>query len=241
MFVVQSLTYSPGQEFLSMRILLVEDETELAAATAKGLRARNFVVDTAASIKEAKEFLAVFPYRAVILDRGLPDGDALRLLPCIETITERPSVLFLTAMGTVADRVDGLDAGAQDYLVKPFSIDELAARLRVLARTARGQSDISMTFGKLAFDGRSRSVEVEGAPLILPRRELLLLEALMHRAGRVVSRENLEQALYEADDEVQANALEGHASRLRKRLKAADADVEIHAIRGIGYILRQIA
>jgi DNA-binding response OmpR family regulator len=222
-----------------MRILLVEDEAEMAAALASALKRYDMVVDHAPSLAEAEEAIAADVHGAVLLDRQLPDGDGLALIPKLRARADGVPIIVLTARGDLADRIAGLDSGADDYLAKPFAIEELMARLRaVLRRPAGLQSDV-VRAGRLAFDFGHREASVDGAPLDLPRRELLVLEALLRRMGRTVVRATLEEAVYNFNDEIQSNALDTHVSRLRRKLTDANAGVEIHGIRGVGYLLRQ--
>jgi DNA-binding response OmpR family regulator len=178
-------------------------------------------------------------YRAVLLDRRLPDGDGVSLLPILRTRSSPPPVIILTAMDDVPDRVAGLNAGAEDYLIKPFAFDELMARLRVLLRRNLATSPVpAVKLGGLEYALSTREVRINGAPLSVPRRELAILDFLMRRAGRVVRRDHLEEQVYGYDDEISSNALEAHVSRLRKRLSDAGAGVVLHGVRGIGYIMR---
>lgn len=222
-----------------MRILLVEDEPELGATLALRLKNEGFVVDLTASLGEAIESVLGAQYRLVLLDRRLPDGDGLALLPVLRTRPSPPPAIILTALDDVPDRVAGLDAGAEDYLIKPFAYDELLARVRVLLRrSSAGAPAPSVVVGRLEYDLAAREARVEGLPMSLPRRELAILDALARRAGRVVMREHLESQVYGYDDEISSNALEAHISRLRKRLAEAGARVVLHGVRGIGYMLR---
>ena len=224
-----------------MRILLVEDEPELAAMLSRRLSAEGFVVDHMASLGLAIEAVLSATYRFVLLDRRLPDGDGIALLPVIRTRENPPPVIVLTALNDIPARVAGLDAGAEDYLVKPFAFEELAARLRVLQRrqASDGRADMaSIVVGRLQYDAAAREARVGDQTLTLPRRELAILDSLMRRAGRVVMRESLEAQVYGFDDEISSNAIEAHISRLRKRLTEADARVVLHAVRGVGYMLR---
>ncbi|RZN10555.1 DNA-binding response regulator [Bradyrhizobium genosp. SA-3] len=223
-----------------MRILLVEDEAEMADALASALKRYDMVVDHAPSLAEAEEAISADVHAAVLLDRQLPDGDGLALIPKLRARADGVPIIVLTARGELADRVAGLDRGADDYLAKPFAVEELLARLRaVLRRPGRLQPDI-MRAGRLAFDFGHREASVGGAPLELPRRELLVLEALVRRMGRTVLRSALEEAVYSFDDEIQSNALDTHVSRLRRKLAEADARVEIHGISGVGYLLKKL-
>ncbi|WGS30895.1 response regulator transcription factor [Bradyrhizobium sp. ISRA464] len=218
-----------------MRILLVEDEAEMAAALSQALKGYDMVVDHVPTLAEAEEAISADVHGAVLLDRQLPDGDGLALIPKLRARADG----VLTARGDLADRVAGLDSGADDYLAKPFAVEELLARLRaVLRRPASLQLDV-IRAGRVAFDTSHREVSVGGRPLELPRRELLVLEALLRRMGRTVLRPALEEAVYNFDDAIQSNALDTHVSRLRRKLADADAGVEIHSIRGVGYLLKQ--
>jgi DNA-binding response OmpR family regulator len=147
-------------------------------------------------------------------------------------------VIILSARGEVEDRVTGLDHGADDYLVKPFVLDEMLARIRAVRRRPAQMQDDKIGAGAVVFDPIDDTVEVDGLPMILPRRELRVLGALIRRRGRTVMRETLEQAVFGFDAEIQSNTLDSHVSRLRRRLREAEAGVEIHAIRGVGYLLR---
>lgn len=222
-----------------MRILLIEDEPELAAATASRLRAEGFVVDHFGTLGEGIEAVMMAQYRAVLLDRRLPDGDGLSLLPVLKTRPDPAPVIVLTAMDDIPDRVQGLESGAEDYLIKPFAFDELLARLRVLLRRGGGGSAAPrVKIGKLDYDLAARELSIGGETLILSRRELAILDVLMRRAGRVVMREHLEAQVYGFEDDINSNALEAHISRLRRRLADAGADVTVHGVRGVGYMVR---
>jgi DNA-binding response OmpR family regulator len=222
-----------------MRILLVEDEAEMAAALSSALKRYDMVVDHVPTLGEAEEAISAAVHGAVLLDRRLPDGDGLTLIPKLRARASGVPIIMLTARGELADRIAGLDGGADDYLTKPFAIEELLARLRaVLRRPADLQPDV-LKAGRLSFDFGHREASIDGRPLELPRRELLVLETLLRRMGRTVIRSALEEAVYNFDDAVQSNALDTHISRLRRKLAEADAGVEIHGIRGVGYLLRQ--
>lgn len=221
-----------------MRILLVEDEAELTATLRGALARRGFVVDWAPDLEQALEAVKDPGLRAVLLDRGLPDGDGLRLLAFLRALPDPPPTIVLTAHGQVTDRIEGLDAGAEDYLAKPFDLDELLARLRVVTRRRSGAAPELLVLGALNFDPVHREARVAGATLHLPRRELALLELLLRRAGRVVLRETIESALFGFDDAPASNTLDSHVSRLRRRLMEYKAGIGIHPVRGIGYIAR---
>lgn len=224
-----------------MRILLVEDEPELASALRTALKRHDMVVDHAASLLEAGDYANEDTYDAIVLDRQLPDGDGLTLVPKLRARGNTTPVLVLTARSDISDRVDGLDMGADDYLAKPFAFEEFLARLRALLRRPANMQTQVIRAGDLSFDFGHREVSVRGEPMTLPRRELLVLEALFRRMGRMVQRTSLMEAVFGLDDEIQSNALDTHVSRLRRKLSEAECGVEINGVRGVGYLLREIA
>jgi DNA-binding response OmpR family regulator len=222
-----------------MRIMLVEDEREMANALRSALARHDMVVDHVSTGNDAVEALANFQYDAILLDRQLPDGDGLALLPRLRRSGVTVPVIVLTAKGELADRVDGLNTGADDYLAKPFALEELVARLRAVLRRPTGLAADMLRLGRLTFDFNARQAFVGGQLIALRRRELLVLEALARRKGRTVLRSVLEEAVYSFDDEIQSNALDTHVSRLRKKLSEAGAGIEIHPVRGVGYLMKQ--
>lgn len=221
-----------------MRILLVEDELEFAATVRAALEREKYVVDHVDRLAMAREACRMHGYDLVLLDRTLPDGDGLSLLPSLRTAHPGLPVIVLSARGDVTDRVAGLDEGADDYLVKPFALEELFARIRAVRRrpTELGPEEIHV--GALVFDIANDEASVGGIRLDLARRELRVLATLVKRRGRTVLRESLEQGVYGFDDAIQSNTLDSHISRLRRKLLAADAGIEIHAIKGVGYLLQ---
>lgn len=220
-----------------MRVLLVEDEPDMASALRAALTRHDMIVDHAPDLSEAEAMAALGSYDALVLDRQLPDGDGLGLIPRLRARGNLVPVLVLTARGDLADRVAGLDRGADDYLAKPFALEEFLARLRaLLRRPANLRSDV-IRAGRLSFDFVNREASIDGVVLELTRRELLVLEALLRRAGRMVPRAALMEAVFAFDDEVQPNALDTQVSRLRRKL--AGADVTINGVRGVGYLLRE--
>ncbi len=195
-------------------------------------------MDTVALGDEALAALRAIAYDAVILDLGLPDQDGMSVLAALRaTPSNCPPVLIVTARDAVDDRVRGLDAGADEYIVKPFDLVELEARLRAVLRRPGARDRNSYGYGDLTFDRISRTASVCGAPLDLPRREATLLEELLRAAGKVVVKDVLEDRLYGFDEPVTSNAIEAAVSRLRRRIKAAGAQVRIETRRGIGYRL----
>jgi two-component system OmpR family response regulator len=221
------------------RILVVEDDPTLARELLRHLERAGWVADHVSRFSHAVEALVNTHYRMVLLDRRLPDGDGIALAPVAKSLASPPTVLFLTARDEVSDRVEGLDAGADDYLVKPFAIDELLARVRAAARRPSSlPATPAIEVANLHYEPQSRELRIGGAPTTLPRRELVVLDALMARAGRVVQRAHIEEAVYGYRDDVSSNALETSVSRLRRRLQEAGASVEIATIRGVGYLLR---
>ncbi|BCP52445.1 DNA-binding response regulator [Kaistia sp. 32K] len=222
-----------------MRLLLVEDEPEMAAALESALRRQDIVTDRADGLELAREMALAGRYDAIVLDRGLPDGDGLSLIPFLRQRDALMPIIVLTARGRLPERVTGLDLGADDYLVKPFAFEELLARLRAVMRRPGQLRAMTVKAGRLSFDLEHREALVDGMPLDIPRRELLVLEVLMRRAGRMVTRESLMEAVFGFTDEVQSNTLDSHVSRLRRKLVDLEADVAIKGVRGVGYMLME--
>lgn len=223
-----------------MRILLVEDEAEMAAALDAAFKPYDMVVDHVQTLADAEHAAIDETHSAILLDRQLPDGDGLALIPKLRARCISTPIIVLTARGELSDRVAGLDTGADDYLAKPFAMEELMARLRAVLRRPTQVPATPLCIGRLSFDVEHREASVSGRALELPRRELLVLEALIRRMGRTVLRSALEEAVYGFDDEIQSNALDTHVSRLRRKLAESEAGVEIHGIRGVGYLLREL-
>ena len=221
-----------------MRILLVEDETEFADTVRGALEREKYVVDHVDRLTFAREACRSNVYDLVLLDRTLPDGDGLSLVPALRAALPGLAVIVLSARGDLADRVTGLDEGADDYLVKPFALEELFARIRAVRRRPVELKIEEIQVGALTLDVANDEASVAGVRLILARRELRVLATLIKRRGRTVLRESLEQGVYGFDDEIQSNTLDSHISRLRRKLAAAGADIDIHAIKGVGYLLQ---
>lgn len=223
---------------MTARILLVEDDRDLASAIAEALTRRRFGIDRVRRLDEAEAALKIGgPYDVILLDRRLPDGEGGDLFPVIARLRPRPRIVFITARDTLSERVEGLELGGDDYLVKPFEMDELAARVKAVLRRPDVVPERPVTFGPLAFHPGSFAVTLRGAPLDLPRRERFALAALIKAQGQGVLRETLMREVYGFDDEAAPNALEGHLSRIRAKLRLAQALVAIRPIRGVGYQL----
>jgi DNA-binding response OmpR family regulator len=222
-----------------MRLLVIEDERRIAEIVKRTLERSGFAVDTVRLCADAREALSLTPYDAAILDLGLPDGDGLKLLAELRLARNPVPVLVLTARDAVEDRVLGLDAGADDYLVKPFAMAELVARTKALLRRPGGALGTTLEAGNVVLDTIGRDVRIAGATLPMPRRECAILEHLMRRAGRVVPKTVLEEKLYGIDDELESNAIPVHVHHLRRKLLDAGATAEIHTVRGIGYLLTE--
>lgn len=220
-----------------MKVLLVEDNARLAEYVSIGLGRAGFAVDVATNAADCDEALAVGDYGALILDLGLPDRDGMTLLADMRRRGDTTSVLILTARDAVEDRVNGLTSGADDYLVKPFAMPELAARLRALERRRSPALELVLSRGNLRFDPNSRETRVRDRAMVLPRRETDALEYLLRRADRVVPRAALEEALYPMGEELASNAVDVLIHRLRKHLLEAGADIAIVTMRGVGYML----
>jgi two-component system OmpR family response regulator/two-component system response regulator QseB len=220
-----------------MRILLVEDDPLLGDGLRAGLRQSGFHVDWVRTGDAAERELRAEPYAAAVLDLGLPMKDGMDVLAAVRRAGVTLPVLVLTARDAVADRIRGLDAGADDYVVKPVDLDELAARLRALVRRAHGQPRERLSAQGVELDPASRTVRRDGQALLLPAREFDLLHVLMLHAGRVLSREQLEQQLYSWGREVESNAIEVHVHHLRRKLGAG----LIQTVRGVGYMIAREA
>lgn len=214
-----------------MHVLLVEDDPALASALRSFLRTRGFAVACAASLQAARLALPLSPWSAVLLDLHLPDGDGLSLLPAITRHAPQASTLILTARDQVSDRIRGLDAGADDYLVKPFDPEELLARLRAVQRRGAGGKGAVLQFGALRVDLARHVALVDGLPVDLTAKEWSLLQVLVTRPDRIHSREALLAALYGFDEEADSNTLEVFISHLRRKLGRQC----IQTVRGMGY------
>ncbi len=201
-----------------MRILLVEDDDMLGEAVRDGLRQESYVVDWVRDGGAAQAALSTAGFSAVVLDLGLPGTDGLTVLRWLRQSGQSTPVVIVTARDRVTDRITGLDAGADDYLVKPFDIDELTARLRAITRRVVGCSESIVTVGEVMLDLHQRVVTLQGEPAALTAREYAVVELLMRKAGRLVTRGEIEEELYGFEDDIASNAIEVHIHNLRRKL-----------------------
>ncbi len=222
-----------------MRILIAEDDVSLADALVRAMRKLGYAVDQVADGSQADSALALHEFDLVILDLGLPKMHGLEVLRRLRARGASTPVLILTAADSVDQRVKGLDAGADDYMPKPFSLAELEARVRALSRRALGSASGVIQHGPLSFDAAGRVAHLNGQMLELSAREVSLLEILLQRSGRLVSKEQLVQHLCEWGEEVSNNAIEVYIHRLRKKIEAGP--VRIATVRGLGYCLEKMA
>ena len=216
-----------------MRLLLVEDDPMIGASVQKGLRQDGFAVDWVRDGPAAELAVANESYALILLDLGLPRKDGLDVLATLRQRGNTTPVLVLTARDAVADRVKGLDSGADDYLVKPFDLDELAARIRALLRRQAGRAEPVIRHGELTLNPSTHEATLRGQALVLTAREFALLEALLERPGVILSRAQLEERLYGWGEEIESNAVEVYVHSLRKKL---GADF-IRNVRGVGYMV----
>jgi two-component system OmpR family response regulator len=217
-----------------MRILVVEDDAALGGGVQGHLALAGHAVDLVGSLDEAEAALATVEYGLLLLDLGLPDGSGLSLLRALRGRGDWRPVLVLTARDKITDRIAGLKAGADDYLVKPFDLDELAARVEAVARRGRSQTAPGIVLGAVELHLADRRASVAGVEVALTGREWAILDRLLRRPGAVVSREQIEQALYAYGEEAESNAVEVRISRIRKKLGPGVIDT----LRGVGYRVR---
>lgn len=216
-----------------MRVLLIEDDRDLGSAVRDQIADDGHSVDWVRRLSDARDHVGAAPYALVLLDLMLPDGRGLDFLRAIRGAGDVTPVIILTAMDQISDRIAGLNAGADDYLVKPFDLSELTARVAAVSRRYHGNPNPLVTVGDLAVDLAARSVRKAGRPVTLTAREWALFEAFVQRPGTILSKSQLEERLYSFDREVDSNTIEVHVSRLRKKL-GSDALV---TVRGLGYRL----
>ena len=222
-----------------MRLAIVEDNPELAQLLAQGLKAEGYETDLLTTAAAARAAVRTTRYAALILDLGLPDEDGLSILREIRRSQDPLPVLVLTARGGVQDRVNGLRSGADDYLVKPFALEELVARLEALLRRPGQLLGRSLQLANLVFDTESRQAFIDDQPQTLSAREVAVLELLIRRKGRVVSKKLVEDQIFGLSGDVASNAVEVYVHRLRKQLSEHGARVQIHTVRGVGYIMAE--
>lgn len=218
-----------------MRLLLIEDDEQLGDAVKTGLTQYGFVVDWLKDGESAKNAVKVESFEAIILDLGLPRLSGLAFLQTIRNENIKTPVIILTARDSIEDRVKGLDSGADDYLTKPFDLDELSARVRALIRRSTGRAEAQLHYRNVVLDPAAHTVYVDDNLVNFPRREFALLQKLLENEGTVLSREQLMQSLYGWDEDVDSNTLEVHIHNLRKKL---DANY-IRTIRGVGYMVEK--
>jgi DNA-binding response OmpR family regulator len=222
-----------------MRLLLVEDHLRLAQSIIEGLGGFGLHIDLFATAADGLAAAKNMSYDAMILDLGLPDRDGLDVISELRAEGKRIPVLILTARDGIDDRVEGLDRGADDYLLKPFAMKELAARLRALLRRPGGPLGSTIDIGNISLDTNTRQIKVDGRVIAISGRELDALELLMRRADQVVPKRLFEDSVYGLSGEITPNTIEALVSRLRRRLEMIGARVSIHTLRGIGYLLTE--
>ncbi len=223
-----------------MGILIVEDDAAIADSIVHQLRGAGFSCDCVTSIADALKALGEFKYDLMLLDRRLPDGDGAAAIPKIRVLQPCLRVMILTAYDAIADKISGLNAGADDYLTKPFNRDELMARVRARLREYDSAAVPPLTIGALTYHHSTQEMKIAGQPLVLHRRELNLLETLLRHVNQVAPRKMIMHEVYGFDEAVVPGALDTLVWRLRKRLDDANAGVAIHAIRGRGYLLTKV-
>ena len=220
-----------------MRILLIEDDDALATALTGGLARRGLAIDRARGCEEAEAYLGGVDYAAILLDLGLPDGDGMALLTRMRARGDTRPVLVLTGRGAIDARIHGLNEGADEYMVKPFDVDELHARLLAILRRQGGYLGRSLVCGALRFAADTRVAYVGPRVLALSVRETELLELLLRRVGKVVPKRVVEDQLFGMNGDLGSNAVEVYVHRLRKRLDDAATGARIETVRGVGYML----
>lgn len=218
-----------------MRLLLVEDDESLGEAVKTGLTQFGYIVDWLKNGEIARSILKSETFDLILLDLGLPKLEGLQLLHSIRANGDTTPVIILTARESVEDRVKGLDGGADDYIIKPFDLNELSARIRALTRRSQGRADTEIHYRNLTLDPASHTVIIDNTTINFPRREFALLLKLLENQGQVVTREQIMQSIYSWDDDVDSNTLEVHIHSLRKKLNAD----YIRTIRGIGYMIEK--
>lgn len=219
-----------------MRLLLVEDDELLGDAVKTGLIQFGYVVDWLKDGETARSAIKTESFELIILDLGLPKLSGINLLQSIRQDKNTTPVIVLTARESVEDRIKGLDSGADDYIIKPFDLNELSARIRALIRRSQGRADTALQYRNIILDPAAHSVTVDNVLINVPRREFALLQKLLENNGQVISRDQLMQSIYGWNEDVDSNALEVHIHNLRKKLNANF----IRTIRGVGYMAEKV-
>ncbi len=231
----------PGSGEVLVRLLVVEDNRRIAEYLGAALRGQGFAVDTVETGADGEVAITTTSYDAVILDLGLPDIDGLTWLAAARKRLDQTPILILSARDGLKDLVQGLNSGADDYMRKPFEVDEVVARIRALLRRPNQALGVHLSQGNVTLNANTREVFIDGCAVDLGKRECSALELLLRRSGRVVSKSAIEEALYSFGEELSSNAIEVLIHRLRKRMSDACADVYIHTLRGVGYVLSDAA
>jgi len=219
------------------RILLVEDNERLGGLVDKALKLRGFVVDHVRRVDEAEAALALAHYDAVVLDLGLPDRDGMTLLEPLRSLSPAPAVMVLTSREDSSSTIEALERGADDYLTKPFVMGVLIARLRAILRRPNAVDAEMLSQRNIELDPQNFLLKIAGQEMMISRREFAALELFMRRSSRVISKAELQESIYGLAEDVSSNAVEVLVHRLRRKLESSGAEVEIHNLRGLGYLL----
>lgn len=218
-----------------MRLLLIEDDQDLADAIISGLKQKDFLVDWISEGKSQEFFYPEMGYDVIILDLGLPNIPGLKVLQFIRKAQVKTPIIILTARDSTDDCIEALNLGADDYMTKPFDLNELIARLRALDRRFNGRTETSLQYKNLILDPAAHTLTVDSNEIYLPRREFFLLQKFLENIGKVIARENLMQSIYSWEEEIDSNSLEVHIHNIRKKFEF----LSLRTIRGIGYILEK--
>ena len=221
-----------------MRVLIIEDSRELAGLIGHALKRAGMDVDTVGLADEASLAIQAVQYSAIVLDLGLPDADGFAVLDRLRKRNDPTPVLVLSSRSALGDRVSGLERGASDYMIKPFAMAELIARLRALMQRPPEIPSPVFAMGNVTFEAGSRRALVNGSTFTIPAREAELLEVFLKRGGRVLAHDVLDAVVFGGKHDISSNAIEVYVHRLRRLLAEAGADVEIHTIRGVGYLMK---
>lgn len=220
-----------------MRVLLIEDNEKISGLISENLRKAGFSSEPAFCADEAFSAIATSNFNMVILDLGLPDQDGLDILKKLRSERNSVPVLILTARDSLDEKINGLNTGADDYLTKPFAMEELIARVHALLRRPSEKHDLNLELSNVVFKPLQKQTEINGQIVKMSKRETMLLEMLLRSSGKTVLKENIEMQLYSYDEEGSTNSIEVLVHRLRKKLENENAAVEIHTLRGIGYMI----